>query len=165
MDISLLNSKKLRPLLSLFDRREALQDALEKLTAQIEAALHGTASPTQAASKTTRSKRTKRKAGARRKSAKTARIAATEKPPTVRKGRKTTKAVPVKTGKRSPRGSMKKKILAALEAAGAKGVTARELSAKIKVPNQNIHVWFNSTGSKLGTIEKKGRGHWALKSA
>src|ERR1700752_2350491 len=52
------------------------------------------------------------------------------------------------------RGALKARILAALKAAGDKGVAVKELSAKLGVKNQNVHVWFSSTGKKLGTIQR-----------
>lgn len=61
------------------------------------------------------------------------------------------------------RGALKARILAALKAAGDKGVAVKELSAKLGVKNQNVHVWFSSTGKKLGTIQRVGAGRYRLK--
>ena len=61
------------------------------------------------------------------------------------------------------RGALKARILAALRAAGDKGVAVKELSAKLGVKNQNVHVWFSSTGKKLGTIQRVGAGRYRLK--
>ncbi len=64
--------------------------------------------------------------------------------------------------KRAPRGALKKKILAVLRTAGAAGVKVPELSKKIGVKNQNVHVWFSSTGKKLPEIKRVGKGHFTL---
>ena len=61
------------------------------------------------------------------------------------------------------RGALKARILTALRAAGDKGVAVKELSAKLGVKNQNVHVWFSSTGKKLGTIQRIGAGRYRLK--
>lgn len=134
MDIKLLNRQNLRPLLKLLDKRDKLQEMLDKVHAQIEAAFHGAAAAPAA----------KARRGRKPKTAAVPRVAK------------------VGAGKRAPRGSIKKKILAELKAAGAAGASAKELAAKLKVPNQNIHVWFNSTGNKMKEIKKVGRGHWVL---
>jgi hypothetical protein len=61
------------------------------------------------------------------------------------------------------RGALKARILAALRTAGDKGVAVKELSSKLGVKNQNVHVWFSSTGKKLGTIQRIGAGRYRLK--
>jgi predicted transcriptional regulator of viral defense system len=69
--------------------------------------------------------------------------------------------LPASSGGR--RGALKARILAALRAAGEKGVAVKDLSAKLGVKNQNVHVWFSSTGKKLGTIQRVGAGRYRLK--
>jgi hypothetical protein len=66
--------------------------------------------------------------------------------------------------KKGSRGALKAKILAALREAGAKGVAVKDLSKKLGVKNQNVHVWFSSTGKKLGTIQKVSAGNYRLKA-
>jgi hypothetical protein len=66
------------------------------------------------------------------------------------------------SGKRAPRGQIKKKILAALKAAGDAGMKVTDLSKKIGVKNANVHVWFSSTGKKLPEIKRVGKGHFKL---
>ncbi len=175
MDIKLLNSQKLRPLLKLIDKRDALQATLEKIHAQIEAAFAGSAPAPKAGRKPRRGKAKVAKAPRGRKAAvkkaapKAGKTAKAVKAPKAAKAAKPAKAPKaakaVKAGGRSARGGMKKKILAALKSAGSLGVSAKELASSLKVPNQNIHVWFNSTGSKIDGIVKAGRGHWVLKEA
>lgn len=173
MDIKLLNSQKLRPLLKLIDQRDTLQAALEKIHAQIEAAFLGSAPAVKAKRKARGGAKVAKAPRGRKATAKKAapKAAKAEKPVKAAKAVKAPKAPKapkaakaVKAGGRSARGGMKTKILAALKSAGAKGVSAKELASALKVPNQNIHVWFNSTGSKIEAIEKIGRGQWALKA-
>ena len=61
---------------------------------------------------------------------------------------------------RKRRGSLGKKILAALESAGAKGVKVADLANAIGVKGPNLHVWFATTGKKH--TKKIGRGHYKL---
>jgi hypothetical protein len=147
MDIKLLNRKNLRPLLKLIDQRDNLQDALDKIHAQIDAVFHGSLASIVAPAKAKRGRKPGSKGPRKAKVAVKASTAKAKAP-----------------ARRAPRGSLKKKILAELKAAGDKGISAKELSTKLKVPNQNIHVWFNSTGTKMKEIQKVGRGHWVLKS-
>jgi hypothetical protein len=65
-------------------------------------------------------------------------------------------------GKRAKRGTLKTKIYAALRAAGEAGLKVPELSKKIGVKSQNVHVWFSSTGKKLAEIKRLGKGHFKL---
>ena len=69
----------------------------------------------------------------------------------------------VKSKGRGRRGALTAQILAALKAAGDKGVAVKELSKKLGVKNQNVHVWFSSTGKKLGNIVKISAGRYRLK--
>jgi len=75
------------------------------------------------------------------------------------------KLVKVKASRRGRRGALKAKILAALRAAGDKGVAVKDLSKKLGVKNQNVHVWFSSTGKKLGNIHKISAGRYRIKAA
>ena len=76
-------------------------------------------------------------------------------------GKRAAKPV-VRKAKRAPRGSLKKKIFAALKAAGDSGLKATELSKKIGVKNANVHVWFSSTGRKFPEIKRVAKGHFKL---
>ena len=72
----------------------------------------------------------------------------------------------IKTGKpRTQRGALKAKILAALRAAGARGMTIRELSAKLKVKPANLYVWFNGTGRKTRSVRKVGPAKYKVLSS
>jgi hypothetical protein len=58
---------------------------------------------------------------------------------------------------------LKARIIAALRAAGDKGIAVKDLSKKLGVKNQNVHVWFSSTGKNVSGIQKIGAGAYRLK--
>lgn len=142
MDLSKINTSVLEGLIKLTKKRDALLVELKKLEAAI-AGVYSGAKPNR-----TPVARGKKNAGLRR-----ATPADTEA--------RTAKALPASSGGR--RGALKARILAALRAAGEKGVAVKDLSAKLGVKNQNVHVWFSSTGKKLGTIQRVGAGRYRLK--
>jgi len=76
-----------------------------------------------------------------------------EKPAKVKK----VKADKKSASKRGPRGSLKTDIIALLEAAGADGITVKDIAAKLKKAPQNVHVWFSNTGKKVATKVAPGR--------
>jgi DNA-binding NarL/FixJ family response regulator len=138
MDLSKITTSTLEALVKLTKKRDAIVGELKKLEAAIANVYSG------------------------RKS----------EPSTVRrrKGRGRRRAAPAyeaKAARLAPaggrRGALKARILTALRAAGDKGVAVKELSAKLGVKNQNVHVWFSSTGKKLGTIQRVGAGRYRLK--
>lgn len=65
---------------------------------------------------------------------------------------------------RGKRGALKEAIVALLEKAGGVGLSAKEVSKKLGIPNQRVHVWFGTTGKKIEGLTKPGKGIWALKS-
>ncbi len=66
---------------------------------------------------------------------------------------------PPKTRKRGKR--LKKSLLKALEAAGAAGITVKELSSKLNVKPGNIFSWFYTTGKKVKGIKKVGEAKYS----
>ena len=60
------------------------------------------------------------------------------------------------------RGELKQKILAALRAAGKRGVTIADLSRKLRVKRANLYVWFNGTGRNVRSIKKIGPAKYCL---
>ncbi len=79
------------------------------------------------------------------------------------------KAAPakVKTGKKRVtksrgRGALKESILDALRAAGASGISIKDLVDKLGSKSANLHAWFNMTGKKMPSIKKIGRGIYRL---
>ena len=72
----------------------------------------------------------------------------------------------MKTGKpRTQRGALKAKIVGALRAAGAGGMTIQEMSGKLKVKPANLYVWFNGTGRKTKGVRKIGPAKYKLLSS
>jgi len=68
----------------------------------------------------------------------------------------------LKGGKRAKRGKrLKEPLLKALSAAGASGITVKELAAKLKVKPGNIFSWFYTTGKKIKGITKVGEARYA----
>lgn len=138
MDVSKINTTVLRNLLSLTKRRDAVLRELSKIESAIADAYAG---------------------------GKAAVVAAVGGTTGKRRGRPAKVAVEGGSAPRGKRGALKGKILAALKESGDKGVSVKELSKQLKVKNQNVHVWFSSTGKKLGTIQKIGAGRYRLKKA
>jgi hypothetical protein len=64
-----------------------------------------------------------------------------------------------KTGKRGKR--LKTPLLKLLTAAGAAGITVKELATKLKVKPGNIFSWFYTTGKKIQGIKKIGEAKYA----
>jgi hypothetical protein len=134
MNLTNINTGALRNLIKLTERKESLLSEIEKIEKQLASLLTGKA------------------------------VRATGK----RRGRpakkgKATKAVKAgRSAKRAPRGTLKKKIFAALKAAGEAGLKVTDLSKKIGVKNANVHAWFSSTGKKLPEIKRVGKGHFKL---
>lgn len=63
-------------------------------------------------------------------------------------------------GRMMGRGMLKQEILSNLTQAGEKGMSVRELSTKLGMRSQNIHVWFSSTGKKVPGLQKIGEGRY-----
>lgn len=143
MSLTNISSSSLKSLIKLTERKESLVREIEKIEAQLSSLLGGKA--VRSTGKR-RGRPSKKKVGRPAKAKKV--------------GRPAKKAAT--TGKRAPRGQIKKKILAALKAAGDAGLKVTDLSKKIGVKNANVHVWFSSTGKKLPEIKRVGKGHFKL---
>lgn len=180
MEFSKLNIKTLTDALPLLRKREALAAQIEKIEKQLAAAFGvspaASAAPAKAAPKRRRKKRQAKVASADTapSAAKSTRAKATKTSKAPRAAKRT-KAVsakgpkPAKTPrdakrKGGRRGALKSAIIGMLTAAGSAGVGAKEISTKLGIPNQNVHVWFSSTGKNISGLDKKGPGRWALKS-
>lgn len=139
MDLSKITTSTLEALVKLTKKRDMILDELKRIEAAIASAYSGR--------KSEPSVRRKKGRG-RRRSAPAVQAKAAKLSGALAGGR---------------RGALKARILAALRTAGDKGVAVKELSAKLGVKNQNVHVWFSSTGKKLGTIQRVGAGRYRLK--
>jgi hypothetical protein len=65
---------------------------------------------------------------------------------------------------RSPKGFMQEQIIKLLQAAGEVGAGVKELAEKVEKPVAQVHVWFSTTGKKLGQFQKLESGNWRLLS-
>ena len=140
MSLTNISSSALKSLIKLTERKEGLVREIEKIEAQLSSLLGGKA--VRSTGKR-RGRPSKKKVG---------------RPAKAKKAGRPAKS----TGKRAPRGQIKKKILAALKAAGDAGLKVTDLSKKIGVKNANVHVWFSSTGKKLPEIKRIGKAHFKL---
>jgi hypothetical protein len=140
MNITNISSNALKNLIKLTQRKEGLLNEIQKIESQLASLITGKPART-----------TGKRRGRPAKAKKAGRPA---------KAAKATKAR--SSAKRAPRGQIKKKILAALKAAGDAGMKVTDLSKKIGVKNANVHVWFSSTGKKLPEIKRVGKGHFKL---
>jgi len=146
MDLSKINTSVLRSLIKLTEKRDSLVAELEKVDAAIASVYaSGNAAPAAPAKAKKPAKAAKVKAPAAPKAPKIAKTAS-------------------KADKLGKRGALKDSIIAALRAAGDKGVSVKELSDKLGVKSQNIHVWFSSTGKSIAAIQKVGPGRYRLKA-
>jgi uncharacterized protein YjcR len=140
MDLTLLNPNTLRELLKLSEEKLALQKKVEAIDARISALGSGkapakTAAPAASAAP---AKRRGRPAGSKN---------AAPKAPKAEGGK---------------RGALKSRILKFLSQAGPEGASVKDISAKLGVKNQNVHVWFSTTGKKLPEIKKVGEARYAF---
>jgi hypothetical protein len=148
MDISKISTSVLESLIKLTKKREALLEELKSVEAKLTAAYSGGKAP-----KAAKVGKVAKSPGRRgRKSKAAAKPSAASAP--------SAKSAAKGLGRR---GALKAKIIAALRAAGDKGIAVKDLSKKIGVKNQNVHVWFSSTGKKLGVIQRVGTGAYRLK--
>ncbi len=160
MDTSKITTSLLKSVLKLAEKRDAL---LSKL-AEVELAIKKASAAPAPAKSTAPAKPAARrgrpaKVVAAAPAPKAVKVA---KAPAVKKSAPVVKAVaPISTGRR---GALKDSIIAELQAAGANGISVKELSDKLGVKNQNVHVWFSTTGRKLGNIQKVGSGKYGWKA-
>ena len=149
MPLSNLSTAGLEKLIALVKKRETLQAELAAIELELTAALGGGSAPAAKAPKT-------RKVRGKGKKAKAAPVA--KEAPKAAAPAPAAKPAPVKKGKR---GALKESVLAALKAAGPAGIAVKDLSAKLGVKNQNLHVWFSTTGKTVKGLKKTKAGTWA----
>ena len=92
---------------------------------------------------------------------------------TGRKGRPpkavTAEYTPQKRGRKGNRGqkpgALKERILEVLEHAGENGIAVADIASKLGVPKANVHVWFSTTGKRLGEVRKIEPGRFRFHGA
>jgi hypothetical protein len=151
MSLATLSTANLNSLIALVKKREALQIEIAKVEEEIQAAV----SPSESGSSEKATTKVRKTRG-RRKAVKAAPVAEKAAPKAAAPVAKASK--PAKKGKR---GALKEAILAELKAAGSKGAAVKDLSVKLGVKNQNLHVWFATTGKSVKGLKKTGTGTWS----
>jgi hypothetical protein len=130
-----LSSAQLAHLIALVKEKESLQGKLEQINAELQSLESGSPAPKK------RGRKPGRPAGVQ------------------------TKLAVVSKAKASKRGKrLKEPLLKVLSAAGASGVTVKELATKLKVKPGNIFSWFYTTGKKISGIKKVGEAKYAYAS-
>ncbi len=118
------------------------------------------------AAKTVKAAAPKASAKAAPKAAKTAAPKPVGRPKTVKSAPKA--AAPAKSGALKPivgparRGELKTQIVAHLTAAGAEGITIKELSERIGTKYKNLYIWFVTTGKRIAGVEKVGPARYRI---
>jgi len=152
MDLTKLTTTTLKSISGLTDKLSATIDELKKIEQTILASLSNEAPAAPA------KRGPKPKAAATKAKAPTKKVEAEAPATKAPKAAKTPAAK--KTGKR---GAIKEQIVAALQKAGAKGISVKDLSTKLGVKPGNVHVWFATTGKTVG-VEKVAPGVYRLKA-
>jgi hypothetical protein len=134
MDITSLSPEVLRELAKLAEQKVALTKQIAVIDGKINALAKGiSVTKSKAASSATEPNSP----------------AASRKSPTAK----------AKTGRR---GQLKQQITALLSNAGQEGMGVKEISKTLGVKNQNVHVWFSTTGRKVEGITKLEGARYAL---
>lgn len=150
MDLTKLNPDVLRELLKLTEQKASIQKQIAEIDARISALGAGKAAPKAPVPAT--GKRRGRPAGAPK----------AAKAPKALKAAKAPKAPKApKAAGSGKRGALKGQILDLLTAAGPEGASVKDISTKLGVKNQNVHVWFSTTGKKLPGVSKVGEARYA----
>jgi len=134
MDITSLSPEVLRELAKLAEQKVALTKQIAVIDGKINALAKGIAA-------------TKSKAASS--------ASEPNSPAASRKGPSTKP----KTGRR---GQLKQQIIALLSKVGQEGMGVKEISKTLGVKNQNVHVWFSTTGRKVEGITKLEGARYAL---
>ena len=146
MDFSKLNPDSLRELIKLTELKASLEKQLEALNSRLTSFFSGKEPSIKATSGKRRGRPPGKPAAKKEKAAK-----APKAPKAPKEG---------KGGGR--RGALKSQILELLSTAGPEGASVKDISAKLGVKNQNVHVWFSTTGKKLPEISKVGEARYAF---
>lgn len=161
MTLANITPSEIKEAVRLLEKKQKLQSELQEVDSQL-AKLGGGASSAPAPRRAPKSRRKARggKRKAKAASAPAATPSAIRKPAAAKKPAKRGKG-----GKRGRTGALKEKVIGALKAAGAKGITVKELSGQLGVKPQNLFVWFNATGKKDPNVVKLRPGAYRYKKA
>lgn len=67
-----------------------------------------------------------------------------------------------RSGQGAKRGELKEAVLTELKNAGEAGVSVKELADKLEMKIANLHAWFGSTGKKITGLKKIGPARYSL---
>ncbi len=160
MDFTKIDPALIREFLKLSETRENLMEQVAAVDSQIAALSSGKlprGTKTAAAPKAP-GKRRGRKPGSKN-APKAATNGSSEPDADAPKAAKKPRAPRAKGSKR---GAMKEQITGLLQSAGPEGMAVKDISEKLGVKNQNVHVWFSTTGKKVEGISKVGEARYAL---
>jgi DNA-binding NarL/FixJ family response regulator len=132
MDLTTLDPFVLRELAKLAEQKVALAKQIAEIDAKINAVANGNKAP---------------------------KAARGVKAPKVEPVKKEAGKKPAKTGKR---GQLKEQIISLLSKVGVEGLSVKEITKELGVKNQNVHVWFSTTGKKVPGITKLQGARYAL---
>jgi hypothetical protein len=165
MEFSKLNPATLRELIKLSELKSSLEKQLGSLNDRLSTLFTGKAPAKKAGKRRGRPPGKTKKVKAP-KAAKAPKAKKAPKAPKVKKAKKVKAPKAPKAPKTSGRrGALKSQILALLANAGPEGASVKDISAKLGVKNQNVHVWFSTTGKKLPEVTKVGEARYAFKVA
>jgi hypothetical protein len=160
MSLTNLTTANLEKLVALVKKRDQAQEEVVKIEAQIHALIGGSPAPSVSVApvKAARPVRRGRKATA----PKVAPKAAVSVAVPARAAKTPAAKAPAKSKKTGRRGELKESILAALKAAGSGGLFVKDLAPKLGAKNQNLHVWFSTTGKSVKGLKKNAAGAWTF---
>ncbi len=161
MDFTKIDPAVVREFLRLSETRESLMTEVAAIDNQIAALSSGkvprgrkaAAAPAAKATSSAPGKRRGRKPGSKNAPKASAPEASSSKA-------KAPKAP--RSRKNGKRGFLKEQITGLLVEAGPEGMAVKDISDKLGVKNQNVHVWFSTTGKKVEGISKVGEARYAL---
>jgi hypothetical protein len=160
MDFTKIDPAVLREFLKLSEARESLMEEVAAIDKQIVALSSGKLPRGPKADAAPASKLPGKRRG-RKPGSKNSPKADTngDSAPIAAKAPKAPRGPKAKSGKR---GALKQQIIDLLTEAGPEGMAVRDISEKLGVKNQNVHVWFSTTGKKVAGISKVGEARYAL---
>ncbi len=133
MNISNLTSAHFREILTLLDKKEALQAQIADLERQVGELLESAERGSTAASNGLVPNRPGGNSAERERASQT-----------------------------TKRGELKEAVLTELRNAGEGGMSVKELADKLAVKVANLHAWFGTTGKKIAGLKKIGQARYSL---
>jgi hypothetical protein len=143
MSLNNITSAELKQLISIVERKERVQEELREIESTLSTHL-SPATPTARTPHETQKPRS---------------VRVSKQPLEVKAPKSKGQQAKAKSGRRHR--ALRGLILAALQKADGAGIPIKDLSRTLRVKEQNLHVWFSSTGRKVKGIMKVSPGRWA----